>query len=766
MQNYDFQNLLSSFEFECFSRDILNAHEGLDLASFAEGRDGGVDLRYTYGKDGKTVIVQAKRYKDYSKLKSNLSKEVEKVKKLKPTRYMLTTSVDLTDVNKQELKSMFTPYIKNDNDILGKQDLNKLLAKHPDVELQYYKLWLASTPILVNILKKNIVNWTNFEKEEIQETIKTYVMNDSFSDALQKLINNRYVIISGEPGIGKTTLARVLIMHLLSEKFKDKIESANFEEFYYTSSSIEDLANVMQEGRRQVFFFDDFLGHISLDEGEKNFDSRIIQFIRACQKSRDKLLILTTREYILQQGLARYDNFTKGKGIEVSKCIVDMGKYSRFVRAEILYNHLVANDIPQPYINAILEDKNYLKLIDHPHYSPRVIETFITNGTHESCTPKEYFKVVKGFFDHPDSVWLSAFNRLDDVTQEALLVLNTMGTPVMYDDWREAYLYFFNQVHQEANYLKDQKWYEMVKVLQNNFIKTGKGMAGMYVEFHNPGIIDVLTRYINTNKNIKLLLLKHSYYIEQVFGVFKDDRRVFHHATVTADFYQPFVEAYDRIWNEYRSCLVRLHQLSEKVEYYARSPRTRVDSLRWLFYDYEELLGKFPGYVEKKLTQELMSEESNGDLASQLGLLEKVDLNKTNLDMDELFECYRWRIVDSADCLNLATSMEKVFPKHTDYIESDEFCDITAQHLQQELNDTSDSGLEELNETAQELCKYLPTLEEESIVGEIKKAFEDFSDKIDAEAEAYEDDYRYRDDSYYGENAWEIDNLFSTIKET
>lgn len=765
MLNYDFQNLLSSFEFECFSRDILNAHEGLNLASFAEGRDGGVDLRYTYGRDGKAVIVQAKRYKDYSKLKSNLSKEIEKVKKLKPTRYMLTTSVDLTDGNKQELKSMFTPYIKNDNDILGKQDLNKLLAKHPDVEQQYYKLWLASTPVLVNILKKNIVNWTNFEKDEIRDTIKTYVMNDSFRDALQKLINNRYVIISGEPGIGKTTLARVLIMHLLSEKFKDKIDSANFEEFYYTSSNIEDLANVLQEGKRQVFFFDDFLGHISLDEGEKNFDSRIIQFIKACQRSRDKLLILTTREYILQQGLARYDNFTKGKGIEVSKCVVDMGKYTRFVRAEILYNHLVANDIPQPYINAILENKNYLKLIDHPHYSPRVIETFITNGTHENCEPEEYFKVVLGFFDHPDSVWLSAFNRLDDVAQEALLVLNTMGAIVMYDDWREAYHYFFTRVHQEANYLKDQKWNEMVKVLQNNFIKTRKGKAGMYVEFHNPGIIDVLSRYINGNKNVKLLLLKNAYYIDQVFGVFKDDRRTFHHAMVSEEFHQQFIEAFDRIWVDYRSCLVRLHQQSEKVEYYVRSPRTRVDSLRWLLYDYEDMLIKIPGYVEQKMTQAVMSEEQNGDLASQLGLLEKVDLSKTNLDIDELFESYCYRIKESADCLNLVTSMEKVFPTHTAYIESDEFCNLTAQHLQQELNDTSDSGLEELDDTAQELCKYIPSLEYEPIVGEIKKAYEDFSDKIDAEAEAYEDDYRYRDDSYHGENAWEIDNLFSTIKE-
>ena len=469
MYNYDFHNLLSPFEFECFCRDLINAHEGLDLASFAEGRDGGVDLRYAYGK-GKSVIVQAKRFKTYRELKSKLNKEYDKVKELKPHRYILATSVDLTDKNKQEVLTLFSPYIKNPNDVLAKQDLNKILSAHPDVERQYYKLWLASTNVLNDILNKNIVNWTSFEKAEIYETIRTYVMNNSFNDALKKLIENRYVVISGEPGIGKTTLARVLVMHLLSNKYSSHTGFTNYDEFYYTNSSIDDLAKVMQPGKRQVFFYDDFLGQISLEEGEKNFDSRIVKFIHACQRENDKLFILATREYILQQGLSRYSRFKEGKGIEMSKCIVDMGKYTRFVRAQILYNHLVASDIPQDYIRAILTDKNYLKIIDHPHFSPRIIETFISNGTHEYCEPTEYFNKIKGFFDHPDSVWLDAFERLSVVQKEALLVLTTMGTPMMLTLWKNAYEYFFEKVHKESNYLNESEWNNAVKVLQNNFV--------------------------------------------------------------------------------------------------------------------------------------------------------------------------------------------------------------------------------------------------------------------------------------------------------
>lgn len=80
MRNYDFV-ILSSYEFECLSRDLLRERDGLDYSNFAEGRDGGIDLRASLA-NGRTVIVQAKRYKTYSSLKSCLQKEVNKVVKL------------------------------------------------------------------------------------------------------------------------------------------------------------------------------------------------------------------------------------------------------------------------------------------------------------------------------------------------------------------------------------------------------------------------------------------------------------------------------------------------------------------------------------------------------------------------------------------------------------------------------------------------------------------------------------------------------------
>ena len=50
MLDYDFK-ILQPSEFECFSRDLLQAREGIFIESFADGRDKGIDLRFAYSKD-------------------------------------------------------------------------------------------------------------------------------------------------------------------------------------------------------------------------------------------------------------------------------------------------------------------------------------------------------------------------------------------------------------------------------------------------------------------------------------------------------------------------------------------------------------------------------------------------------------------------------------------------------------------------------------------------------------------------------------------
>jgi hypothetical protein len=72
MTEYNFLNL-SPFEFEILARDLLQKHFNTQIESFTSGPDGGIDLRCSV--NGNTII-QCKRYKSYSSLKTSLTKEV------------------------------------------------------------------------------------------------------------------------------------------------------------------------------------------------------------------------------------------------------------------------------------------------------------------------------------------------------------------------------------------------------------------------------------------------------------------------------------------------------------------------------------------------------------------------------------------------------------------------------------------------------------------------------------------------------------------
>ena len=138
MSSYDFANL-SPVDFEELCRDLLQKHLGVFLESFKEGKDQGIDLRYS--KDERnSIIIQCKRYSNIADLKKNLKLEFKKIKILHPQRYILITSVDLTPKQKAVIKNLFNGVSLKNKDILGKKDINNLLTQYPTVEQTHYKL--------------------------------------------------------------------------------------------------------------------------------------------------------------------------------------------------------------------------------------------------------------------------------------------------------------------------------------------------------------------------------------------------------------------------------------------------------------------------------------------------------------------------------------------------------------------------------------------------------------------------------------------------
>ncbi|MEK5088776.1 hypothetical protein MKY98_17890 [Paenibacillus sp. FSL M8-0228] len=140
--NYDFHALLDDVEFEALAIDIVRVRENLEpnvFRRYPKGRDGGID-GYRYSDN---TIIQAKCYKnDFNILKGSLKKEVLKLRNLKPSRYILVTSVGLNKEQQRGIMDLFKGYIHSDEDIIGRIELNEYLAdpKFSIIQLKYNNL--------------------------------------------------------------------------------------------------------------------------------------------------------------------------------------------------------------------------------------------------------------------------------------------------------------------------------------------------------------------------------------------------------------------------------------------------------------------------------------------------------------------------------------------------------------------------------------------------------------------------------------------------
>ncbi|MCX6339342.1 MAG: restriction endonuclease [Candidatus Aureabacteria bacterium] len=506
MPNYDFRTL-SPVDFEVVVRDLLQEELGLTLQSFTTGRDGGIDFRHSRNAKN-NLIVQCKHYVEsgYDALLHVLAtNELPKLARIKPERYIVATSVPLNPAKKDEIVRALHPFIKCADDVYGKDDLNNLLGKFEQVERKTIKLWLFSLPLLEEVLHAAVRNFSNHELDRIREHAKLYVQNESFDEAAHILEHDNFCIIAGIPGIGKTILAEMLILHYSRAGF----------EVIKVSEDIAEAWEFKAPETRRVFYYDDFLGQTSFSEKlRKNEDQRIIDFIHAIRKTTGIKLILTTREYVLRQAYQQYEKLNR-EGFTAQKCIVDLAKYTRMNRARILFNHIYFSALPTQYRASILADKNYLRIIDHRNYSPRIVQLLTEFARLRDVPPARYIEFFMNSMENPLALWEHAFsNQLSQAARNLLLVLASMPHQCFIRDAEKAYQsYNLAYAKKYAATIGPQDYRSALKELEGDFLSYNQEGAEILVRFQNPSVADFVKKYLlASDAEFTLLFLSVVFY--------------------------------------------------------------------------------------------------------------------------------------------------------------------------------------------------------------------------------------------------------------
>lgn len=497
---YDFMTL-SPEDFENLVADLLSREWGATLEIFKQGKDGGIDLRHSRVPAGQpTTIVQCKRYAPhkYSELERSLIKEIEKLQRLKPERYVVATSTNLSPANKDSLCSELKPWCIGPQDIFGPHELNALLRKHEDVQRSHFKLWMSGASVLERILHARIFNITDATIDAVKSQLSRLVVHKGFERARSLLEAQHHCVIAGNPGIGKTTVARMLMCHYLEQGYAPLVVLGDI------SDAWDIVAKASASVGKYVVLYDDFLGTFKFDEAkfEKNEDTSLMSFVEKARNSSNIRFILTTREYILADARRLHGTFER-QADQLAKCTILLEDYVRSNRARVLFNHLYFSDLPESRLNLLVERKVYRDIVEHEHFNPRVVETVSAYANSNALTDEEYCDYVQKKFDDPSDLWAHPFeNQISSIAREILVVLWSFAGAVELEALREA-TRAFNSTDSASDIAL--KFRSALRELIGNFIACnrhehagGGNQHVTFVQFQNPSVEEFVDRFLSS----------------------------------------------------------------------------------------------------------------------------------------------------------------------------------------------------------------------------------------------------------------------------
>lgn len=506
---YDFSKI-NDEEYEELFKDILKSTTGENFRTFAKGRDGGIDVISTNAKN--RIIGQAKHYVKTPMtqlLKDLENKEKPKVTRLNPDRYIVAFSQEITSQAYEKILEIFSPFLKDGNDIYDLKRMKEILDNDEKLINKWYKLWLPSKEIIDKILKNSENVITSFYKEKIDKEVQLFIETKYYKEAIKTLEKENVIIIHGNPGTGKTTLANILVYQFLARDYKLK---------YIMNSELSNINNLINIDEKEIILIDDFLGSNIL-ELEAGKETALATLINLCRFKKNKKLILVTRTVLYNRAKNTYEKFNEVDN-KICNLMIDTSRINILERAKILYNHLSFYGInsTEKY-EAFIKNKLYLKIIRSHNFNPRIVAEIVENAALRLDNNDEIVQMIDNSLSNPNSIWEYYYKNLNAEEKIILKLIAIFNREINMDILKDVFDGIYHKIAKKYNLsIKENCFLESIRTLSGSLVRIVNREDSKMINLANPSIRDyiidifsknednLITDYIDTNLYIEQLL--------------------------------------------------------------------------------------------------------------------------------------------------------------------------------------------------------------------------------------------------------------------
>lgn len=497
MANYNYHRL-SPTDFEMLASDLLGAELGVKFERFAEGRDGGVDFRHI-SEDGKDIVGQAKRYQSTNALIQKIGTELAKLGRLKPTRYVLVTSCSLTAANKLTIAEKLSPWLK-EGDIWGAEHLDDLLAQHPEVLRRNFKLWLGDSSQLSLMFNNGLHQRTQaIFSSQIKPLVENFVSHQAVLDVVYRLNEYGYCLVTGDPGVGKTSLAGYVVMRELAS-------DPNMQVLWISDRRIDSVLQGITPGQKTFVVLDDFLGATFLSPESSVAYAEDLNAILALAKANPHELkvMLTSRDYVLAQANWQIDEMQSGVGSALRQACVQIKGFSYRVRGEIFYNLVRISRISESQRLLWQKDGLFNVVLKHKNFNPRLLVLLLSELAVQN--PKELRTWVQGQLDFPKELWRQPFRRLSPAAQCLLYCVGLSSNVACVSDLTRIFYELYRKIHGEMP-IPGALDAALLEV-EPNFAVTQSHCDHVWIGFSNGGVEDLVIGLMKDNPLLIEMLIE------------------------------------------------------------------------------------------------------------------------------------------------------------------------------------------------------------------------------------------------------------------